>query len=230
MHYTPKPAISTSSPCPKCGTIARSGKLSCCGDGGSWFGHCGNVGNANFGHTWMEGIQVCKSQQSQVAVGQQLRAPRPKSDTSSDGCNKSRKCREIAVTTQIFVSVSASTSKATTTNASPTGMPTLPTNLLIIRANFQEMIVSIKTAIIHTIVNLSRLKPSSSMVNWATTSVAYLSLIAPQANRPISNSITNTSAGIFMAVASASITPQNCAELLYVITCFNMIFFIVCWY
>ena len=44
----------------KCGTTKQTGKSSCCAPGGSWFQLCGNAGDANFEHTWAEGIQVCK--------------------------------------------------------------------------------------------------------------------------------------------------------------------------
>ena len=62
----------TSSVCPKCGTIAKSGKASCCGRGGSWFQNCGGVANTILRHTWYEGIQACKKawSQSRIAVGQ----------------------------------------------------------------------------------------------------------------------------------------------------------------
>ena len=45
--------------CPKCGIIKKSGKRSCCARGGAWFTNCGDVGDSNFGHTWVEGIQAC---------------------------------------------------------------------------------------------------------------------------------------------------------------------------
>ena len=68
------PARTTiSSVCPKCGMIAKSGKISCCGRGGSWFRHCGSSGNAKLDHTWYEGIQACKSRsQSKAIIGQRL--------------------------------------------------------------------------------------------------------------------------------------------------------------
>ena len=66
-------AISTSI-CPKCGTIEKSGKTSCCGRGGSWFKTCGSFGNSNLDHTWSEGIWACKtSAQSKTAIDQQLK-------------------------------------------------------------------------------------------------------------------------------------------------------------
>ena len=58
--------------CPKCGTIAKSGKSSCCGRGGSWFKNCGGTGSASLHHTWYEGIHACNARtQSRIVVGQQ---------------------------------------------------------------------------------------------------------------------------------------------------------------
>ena len=66
-------ATTTISPvCPKCGTIHKSGKISCCGRGGSWFKNCGTAGNTQLEHTWQEGIRACKARtQSKTAMGQQ---------------------------------------------------------------------------------------------------------------------------------------------------------------
>ena len=59
--------------CLKCGTIKKSGKASCCGRGGSWFGNCGVGGNIKLDHTWYEGIQTCKTlPQSNTAIEQQI--------------------------------------------------------------------------------------------------------------------------------------------------------------
>ena len=46
--------------CPKCG-VKKFGKLSCCASGGAWYKNCGDTGDANFDHTWIEGILACKS-------------------------------------------------------------------------------------------------------------------------------------------------------------------------
>ena len=45
--------------CFKCGTIKKSGKLSCCARGGSWFKNCGDAGDSKFEHTWAEGVRAC---------------------------------------------------------------------------------------------------------------------------------------------------------------------------
>ena len=70
--------------CPRCGTIAKSVKMSCCGRGGSWFKHCGGTGKLK--HTWYEGIQACKARsRSRTAIGQQKNAAQQKDIDSSPG-------------------------------------------------------------------------------------------------------------------------------------------------
>ena len=82
-------ATTISSVCPKCGTIAKSGKTSCCSRGGSWFKTCGGAGNTRLQHTWYEGIQACKTQvQTWIAVAQQGRAAQQRDIDSSDGDDK----------------------------------------------------------------------------------------------------------------------------------------------
>ena len=49
---------STNPECPQCATN-RTGKLSCCVRGGSWFKKCGNP-DSNSEHTWDEGILACE--------------------------------------------------------------------------------------------------------------------------------------------------------------------------
>ena len=61
--------------CPKCGTIAKYEKRSCCGHGGSWFGNCGSTSNTKGDHTWYEGIRACDVQmQYKEAVARQSQA------------------------------------------------------------------------------------------------------------------------------------------------------------
>ena len=50
--------IKASPKCSKCATN-RTGKLSCCVRGGSWFKTCGNP-DSNSEHTWDEGILACE--------------------------------------------------------------------------------------------------------------------------------------------------------------------------
>ena len=60
-HSTASTSVISRDNCSKCSTAKKSGKLSCCARGGSWFRNCGNAGDSNFDHTWSEGIQACKS-------------------------------------------------------------------------------------------------------------------------------------------------------------------------
>ena len=59
-------AVTTASPgpavCAKCRATNNSGQLSCCARGGSWFKKCGDPGDPNFDHTWLEGMQACGGQ------------------------------------------------------------------------------------------------------------------------------------------------------------------------
>ena len=46
--------------CPKCGTFAKSGRVSCCAPGGTWYKKCGGASNKNVDHMWSEGVDACK--------------------------------------------------------------------------------------------------------------------------------------------------------------------------
>jgi len=77
-----KPIVASG--CLECGTIQKSGKLSCCARGGSWFGDCAATANAKVKHTWYEGIQACKERQHKTAVmGQQRNEVQQHSNASS---------------------------------------------------------------------------------------------------------------------------------------------------
>ena len=60
MHAPAQLARPDTTPgCETCGTFKRTGKVSCCARGGSWFEKCGNVEDPQFNHTWMDGVRVC---------------------------------------------------------------------------------------------------------------------------------------------------------------------------
>ena len=65
---TSKSKVINSEGCSKCGIVKQSGKLSCCARGGAWFKKCGDVGDSNFDHTWVDGIQACKGFASSSSV------------------------------------------------------------------------------------------------------------------------------------------------------------------
>ena len=46
--------------CPKCGTFAKSGRVSCCAPGGAWYKNCGGAANKNVNYRWFDGIEACK--------------------------------------------------------------------------------------------------------------------------------------------------------------------------
>jgi surface protein len=75
--------------CAKCGSIKKSGKMSCCGRGGSWFRDCGSGGNSKFGHTWSEGIQACvvTAESSKTGIDQKEAKEEPNASTGADVVN-----------------------------------------------------------------------------------------------------------------------------------------------
>ena len=46
--------------CPKCGSFAKSGRVSCCAPGGAWYTNCGGAANKHADHRWFEGVEACK--------------------------------------------------------------------------------------------------------------------------------------------------------------------------
>ena len=52
-------AVNPGTTCPKCGTVKKTGKRSCCAGGGSWYKKCGDEGDSKFDHTWTQGFQAC---------------------------------------------------------------------------------------------------------------------------------------------------------------------------
>ena len=69
--------------------IKKSGEMSCCGRGGSWFGKCGSVMDTKFDHTWYEGFHACKTRsQSNIVIGQKLKGiKKARDDASNDTGN-----------------------------------------------------------------------------------------------------------------------------------------------
>ena len=110
-------ATITVSVCFKCGTIAKSGQVSCCGRGGSWFKSCGGDGNTKLQHTWYEGIQACKSRsQSKTVIGQQLNGAQQKGTGSSHRAGRASYKAVIAATKTAFTLVNTSTPMSDSTS------------------------------------------------------------------------------------------------------------------
>ena len=102
--------------CLTCGTINKSGKLSCCARGGSWFGNCGATGNTNHQHTWYEGIQACKARQHRTAVmGQQENAVQQNTNDSTNDAGKIENFPTVISVANMYASTSAETPISGTT-------------------------------------------------------------------------------------------------------------------
>ena len=111
--------------CPRCGTIEKSGKMSCCGRGGSWFKHCGGGGNTKLHHTWSEGIQACNARsQSKTGIGEELNAGRQQVNDVSQG-SATNTFVLASVNTSTLISDAASTATSTYTSDN---MPITSTN------------------------------------------------------------------------------------------------------
>ena len=103
--------------CPRCGTISKSGKMSCCGRGGSWFNICGGAGNRKLHHTWSEGIQACNARsQSKTGIGEELNVGRQQVNDVSQGSAVITAANTFAlasVNTSTLISDAASTGRST---------------------------------------------------------------------------------------------------------------------
>ena len=107
--------------CPKCGTIGKSGKASCCGRGGSWFRNCGSAGNAKLRHTWSEGILACTTRAQWNRV-------RPRQPNGAQQLNSSyhigmRISKAVITVAKIFEFTSANTSTRIPTAKAATSTP-----------------------------------------------------------------------------------------------------------
>merc|ERR1712032_355120 len=98
------------SACPKCGNMEKSGKISCCGRGGSWFRNCGSASNAKLDHTWYEGIQACKARaRFKTVIGQHLvLGLRKRIESSRAAATSSSKAIVMTFKTLTFTSVNTS--------------------------------------------------------------------------------------------------------------------------
>ena len=100
--------IRSRSVCSKCGTVAKSGKHSCCGRGGSWFRNCGIGVNTNFDHTWFEGLRVCKIRaQFKRTIDWDSNAARQRNSSNNIGTGNSK---AVVSTANLFALTSGDTS------------------------------------------------------------------------------------------------------------------------
>ena len=148
--------------CPRCGTIGKSGKMSCCGRGGAWFKNCGGDGNTQLHHTWYEGIQACKARsQSNTVISQQVNVGQHKGMGSSEGAGMTNYKAVIAASkTLLFTSVDASAPILDTTPitvSARTLMTNPSTNSLMIPSTHTSASTSITTHLLKITVHINLL-------------------------------------------------------------------------
>ena len=140
-----------SSVCATCGFIAKSGRISCCGRGGSWFGNCGGAGNAKLAHTWYEGIRACKTlAQSKTAIGQQLNAAQQQKYFNEPGMAKS-----MVIRTSANVSINKLSATLETIISTPTQISTANTSTNVsMTAPAQNRVLTTSTVVICVVVGV----------------------------------------------------------------------------
>ena len=212
------PAVTTTAisiACYECGIIQASGKISCCGRGGSWFGNCGNVENAKFGHTWHEGIRACEPRkfESQAAVGQQLHAFQPKSNVSPDVASMDMHSKVaflpahniLSAPTNLSTPISNGTSIAAAANTSVTAPSDKSilygagrfTSTALVVTNTTTNITDMSTLTLKSSRMNQAIAPRTSpttiaLVNPASTTLLNQTIITPNARQRITRSLKPT--------------------------------------
>ena len=219
-----------SSVCSDCGTIKKSGKISCCGLGGSWFGNCGSAGNANLGHTWHEGIRVCETQ-FQAVVGERLHAYQANNNASFDNTSMGTNFNAVIAATHMLASTPANTS-APAPGATPI---TVSDNTQIIAAErkpvayYVRMIASktsnaATTIIMHTLINISKPK---TIIPPADRTISQVNGTTIESMHSASASIpTSTSS---RASSSGHTTARECENLLRFVAYVSVMLAIFYW-
>ena len=174
--------------CPKCGTIKKSGKTSCCGRGGSWFKNCGRTVNKRLQYTWYEGIQACKKAQSmpRLAFGQRGSAAQQKVIGSHYGDGQVNPKEVISRVANVSESLMHTKSVITTVSTSPSTSTTQGTHT----TNSRD-IAYVSTTII-------------SMSTKVSTPTPTITLDKNSTPIPV------------IVLADTSITVQGCDNLLYI--------------
>ena len=217
--------------CAECGIIQKSGKLSCCARGGSWFGKCGSAGNGDLRHTWSEGIRVCEARQFRDAVGQEGHDSRAKSKAFSDDVILGMQSKAV------FVLANKLASTAATTPTIMSGAPPASES-----ANASTI-----TPVRESIAHATGGKITSGAIATASGTImrTSLTMLAPEAtirtaNGTRANPVRSASTGMFRtgashnaaseAAASVSFSPRECGKVLHVVTHMSAILAVVCWY
>ena len=116
----------------------KSGKMSCCGRGGSWFRNCGGSGNTKLAHTWSEGTQACKSRSQSTVVAKQ------KGKDSSHGADITNYYKAVIAATERFTFTSANTSMSMSDTTSTMASSYTPDNVAVTTS--AQILTAITTA------------------------------------------------------------------------------------
>ena len=230
-------ATSISPTCPECGIIKKSGKRSCCGHGGSWFGNCGGAAS---GHTWHEGIRICKARPLQIPAAQQSHALHPKDSSMLEGVGTSVHFDAAIRAPRAFASVPARIS-------SP--KPAVVRTNTSVNMTSRKFIENHSSTTTSQAISATRAKskhngsPIDMEMGSPTTTSSVNQRITPSTNSAIIPSANGTRIEstdhavngvvmrtLFRTPASASFNAQKCEKFWHVVAFIDVIFTVVCTY
>ena len=161
--------------CPRCGTIGKSDKMSCCGRGGSWFKNCGGAGNTKLQHTWHEGIQACKARsQSKKGIGYQLSVAQQKDIDSSPSAYIVSNYKAVIAASKTFLFTSPKTSTPIL-DTTPIDVSTYTPEHVMITVSARTLMTNPSTHSLMTSSNHT--SESTSIITQLFISIFCLSLI-----------------------------------------------------
>ena len=194
---TPLATVTTISlACPKCGIIKQSGKISCCGRGGSWFGKCGSVGDTNIDHTWHEGLQACKGR---TRFGHKVQKAQEQRNGSANG-DSSANAKAV---------ITAEKPRAFTSESMPGVLPTSAAGHTLANTSTTHITSNMKSRVHNAAVTTIPPRPSS------------ISTVTPSIIRTETPSITsahiplryNSGQTVMTTEACASINSNGCKQV-----------------
>ena len=220
--------------------MRKSGKLSCCGHGGSWFGSCGSIRNVNVGHiwTWYEGIRACKRRKFQLVVDHQPGAEQAEGNAFSDADSVGMDPNAVPVNIRTFAFTSADTwarmPVVSQLNFS-SNLPIITSARASIRydgsgARSSKVIATTGTAIFHNSANMSTTNSTTSPTNRTIIPAAPPKII-PAVNLAIIKSMRSNSADMHVTTAShISASGSIIARQYEKSVCVSIVLVSVCWY
>ena len=231
IHYIRTPSVKVtpiSAACPKCGIIKKSGKMSCCGRGGSWFGNCGNVGDMKFARTWHEGIWTCKTRQFQAVLDQQLHAFQSKQNAFSSNGSVRMDSKAVISYAHIVVvtrdskliAQSGTTASAIATNASIIVPARIPIAYHTGIGN-SRVVTERTTAVTHNLVSVLTPKPTQAQNNLTMSKPTTLRIV---------QSMNSMAFSLHTSSAITSIHVQDRANLLRVVVRISITHAIAYWH